>query len=165
MKSALAAAVAAGLALSAPASAADLGYDENGVPYETVGQSYADEDYPVPSANVDDSYIEPDQHPSEAYFDESQGYRPTYKRHKRRHAGECLSRRGLRANLINQGWRDLRGIAADPDVIGLTASRRNGLVYRLKLDRCTGVIIAAYLVDQGGNGGAYAYDSQDQPAY
>ncbi len=157
MKSAFAAAVAAVLAWSAPALAADLGYDENGVPYETVGQSYGEEDYPVPSANVDDSYIEPDQGASGAYFDESQGYQPTYKRHKRRHASECLSRRGLRANLINQGWRELRGIAADPDVIGLTASRPNGLVYRLKIDRCTGVIIAAYLVDQGGNSGGYAY--------
>lgn len=165
MKSALAAAFAVALGFSAPASAADLGYDESGVPYETVGQSYADEDYPVPSANVDDSYIEPGQNNSDVYFDEDNGYAPTYKRRRHRHASECLSRRGLRANLINQGWRDLRGIAADPDVIGLTASRPNGLVYRLKLDRCTGVIIAAYLVDQAGSSGAYAYDSQDQPAY
>lgn len=157
MKSALAAAIAVGLSWSVPAQAADLGYDENGIPYETVGQSYGEEDYPVSSANVDDSYIEPDQGASAEYFDEAQGYQPTYKRHKRRHASECLSRRGLRANLINQGWRDLRGIAADPDVIGLTASRPNGLVYRLKLDRCSGVILAAYLVDQGGNGGGYAY--------
>lgn len=157
MKSALAAALLAGLTLSAPAQAADLGYDENGIPYETVGQSYGEEDYPVPSASVDDSYIEPSTPSSDAYLDEDQGYQPTYKRHKRRHASECLSRRGLRANLINQGWRKLRGIAADPDVIGLTASRPNGLVYRLKLDRCTGVIIAAYLVDQGGNNGGYAY--------
>lgn len=165
MKSAIAAAIAAALALSAPAHAADLGYDENGVPYETVGQSY-DGDYPVPSANVDDGYIEPGQPAAEVYFDEGQtGYAPTYKRHKRRHAGDCLSRRGLRANLIGQGWRDLRGIAADPDVVGLTASRPNGLVYRLKIDRCSGVIIAAYLVDQGGNGGAYAGGSVDIPGY
>lgn len=166
MKSACAAALAAGLAWSVPAQAADLGYDENGIPYETVGQSYGGEDYPVPSTNVDDGYVEPDAPSSGAYFDENNGgYQPTYKKQKRRHAGDCLTRRGLRANLINQGWRDMRGIAADPDVIGLTASRPNGLVYRLKIDRCSGVIIAAYLVDQGGNGGAYAYDSQDQPAY
>lgn len=164
MKSALAAAVAAALALSAPVKAADLGYDENGVPYETVGQSY-DGDYPVPTASVDDGYVEPGAPGADAYFDEEgQGYAPTYRRHKRRHAGECLSRRGLRANLINQGWRDLRGIAADPDVVGLTASRPNGLVYRLKIDRCSGVIIAAYLVDQGANG-AYADGSEDVPSY
>lgn len=163
MKSALAAAIAAGLALVMPAQAADLGYDENGIPYETVGQSY-EEDYPVPSADVDDSYIEPGQPAAEAYFDEDNGYAPTYKKHKRRHAGDCLTRRGLKANLINQGWRDLRGIAADPDVVGLTAARPNGLVYRLKIDRCSGVILAAYLLDQGGNG-SYAYDSQDVPSY
>ena len=165
MKSLLAAAIAAGLAWVTPASAADFGYDESGTAYETTGQSYAD-DYPVPSANVDDSTIEPEQPSSDVYFDEEgQGYAPTYKKQKRRHAGGCLSRRGLRANLINQGWRDMRGVAADPDVIGLTASRPNGLVYRLKIDRCSGVILAAYLLDQGGNGGAYAYGSQDAPSY
>lgn len=164
MKSALAAAIAAALVWSAPAQAADFGYDESGTPYDTAGQSY-EEDYPVPSSNVDDGYVEPGQPAAETYFDEGNGgYQPTYKKHKRRHAGDCLTRRGLRANLINQGWRDLRGIAADPDVVGLTASRPNGLVYRLKIDRCSGVIIAAYLVDQGGNG-AYAYDSQDTPSY
>ncbi len=164
MKSLLAAALATGLAVSAPAQAADLGYDENGVPYETVGQGY-EGDYPVPSASVDDGYIEPGQPAAEVYFDEGQpGYAPTYRKHKRRHAGECLSRRSLRANLMGQGWRDLRGVAADPDVVGLTASRPNGLVYRLKIDRCSGVIIAAYLVDQGG-GGAYAASDADIPSY
>jgi hypothetical protein len=164
MKPLLAAAIMAGLAWSAPAAAADLGYDENGVPYETVGQSY-DEDYPVPSATVEDSYVEPGQDAEDYFDDEGRGYAPSFRKHKRWHAGECLTRRGLRANLINQGWRDLRGIAADPDVVGLTATRPNGLVYRLKIDRCSGVILAAYLLDQGGNGGAYAYETQDTPSY
>lgn len=164
MKSLLAAAIATGLAMSAPVHAADLGYDENGDPYVTIGQEDPGS-YPVPSANVDDIYVEPGAPTSDVYFDEGQsGYAPAYRRHHRRDAGACLSRRGLRANLMGQGWRDLRGVAADPDVVGLTASRPNGLVYRLKIDRCSGVIIAAYLVDQGG-GGAYAASDLNVPGY
>ncbi len=166
MKSLLAAAISAALVWVAPAGAADFGYGESGTSYETSGQSYGEEDYPVPPATVDDSYIEPSQPSLDVYIEEEgQGYAPTYNGHERQHAGDCLTRRGLRANLINQGWRDLRGIAADPDVVGLTASRPNGLVYRLKIDRCSGVIVAAYLLDQGSNGGAYAYGSQDVPGY
>jgi hypothetical protein len=166
MKSLLAAASAAALVWVAPASAADFGYDESDTAYEIDGQSYAEEDYPVPSDTPDADYVEPSQPSSGVYFEEEgQGYAPAYKRHKRQLAGDCLTRRGLRTNLISQGWRDLRGIAADPDVIGLTASRPNGLVYHLKIDRCSGVILAAYLLDQGGNGGAYAYGSQDVPGY
>jgi len=166
MKSLLAATIAAALVCVAPAGAADFGYDESGTSYETTGQGYAEEDYPLPPATLDDSTVEPSQPSSDVYVEEEgQGYAPTYERHQRRHAGDCLARRNLRANLINLGWRDLRGIAADPDVVGLTASRPNGLVYRLKIDRCSGVILAAYLIDQGGNGGTYAYGSQDVPGY
>lgn len=165
MKSLLAATCAIGLASILPARAADLSYGETSDPYVITGQS-DDGDYPVPSANVDDGSIEPGGPSADVYFDDGQsGYAPRLRRHHRRLAGECLSRRGLRASLLGQGWRDLRGVAADPDVVGVTASRPNGLVYRLKIDRCSGVIIAAYLVDQGGDSGAYADSSADVPGY
>ncbi|MEZ5925585.1 MAG: hypothetical protein R3D57_14485 [Hyphomicrobiaceae bacterium] len=165
MKSVLAAAIAIGLAATSSATAADLGYGESDYTYGSDSETYAGDDYPVPSGNVGGDDVEPAQPASEAYFDEQgTGYRPAYRRHRPRHAGTCLTRRGLRANLINQGWRDLRGVAADPDVVGVTASRPNGLVYRLKIDRCSGVILAAYLLDQGA-GEAYAYGTQDVPSY
>jgi hypothetical protein len=161
MKSLLAAAIMLGLTM--PANAADLGYGDPSLPYDSASQGYED-DYPVPTADVDDNYVEPGQDVAESYGEDN-GYAPVYRRHKLRHAGDCLTRHALRANLFNQGWRDFRGIEPDPDVVGLTATRPNGLVYRLKIDRCSGVIIAAFLLDQGGNGNAYAYESQDVPGY
>ena len=61
---------------------------------------------------------------------------------------ECLSNRAIRARLVDQGWRKFHGLAINADVVGLTASRPNGLTYRLKIDRCSGVIIATYLLQQ-----------------
>jgi hypothetical protein len=159
MKSLPAAAIILGL--STPAGAADLGYGDPAFPYASAGQDF-EGDYPVPPADVYGTY-EPDQGVAES--DSEGGYVPAYRPGRRHHAGDCLTRRGLRANLIHEGWRNFRGIEADPDVVGLTASRPNGLVYRLKIDRCSGVILAAYLLDQGDNGAAYAYQGQDVPGY
>ena len=60
----------------------------------------------------------------------------------------CLRSGEVENALVRQGWRNFRAPEKGVDVVGLTASRPNGLTYRLKLDRCTGVIIAAYLLDQ-----------------
>lgn len=62
--------------------------------------------------------------------------------------GECLSNHDIKVRLKEQGWRRFHGLAINADVIGLTASRPNGLSYRLKIDRCSGVIIQTYLIDQ-----------------
>lgn len=60
----------------------------------------------------------------------------------------CLQSREVQETLVRQGWRGFRNPERGVDVVGLTASRPNGLTYRLKLDRCTGVIISAHLLDQ-----------------
>ena len=51
-----------------------------------------------------------------------------------------------------EGWTPERCleelVRLAPDVVGVTASRPNGLTYRLKIDKCSGVILAANLLDQ-----------------
>jgi hypothetical protein len=62
--------------------------------------------------------------------------------------GQCLASNQIERMLSRQGWRDFVNPKRGVDVVGLTASRPNGLTYRLKLDRCTGVILQANLLDQ-----------------
>lgn len=64
------------------------------------------------------------------------------------YASRCLGRWQIEESLVQQGWRDFRGLELAPDVVGVTASRPNGLTYRLKIDKCSGVILAANLLDQ-----------------
>lgn len=81
--------------------------------------------------------------------------------------GHCLRPGEVEQALIDQGWRNFRAPEKGVDVVGLTASRPNGLTYRLKLDRCTGVIIAAHLLDQDKRRKRHApiYSSSYVPAY
>ena len=67
---------------------------------------------------------------------------------RRKLGSRCLGRWQIEESLVQQGWRDFRGLELAPDVVGVTASRPNGLTYRLKIDKCSGVILAANLLDQ-----------------
>lgn len=80
--------------------------------------------------------------------------------------GRCISGPQIERMLVRQGWRDFSGPQKGVDVVGLTARRPNGLTYRLKLDRCTGVILQAYLMDQPDRTRTYSYGNDGSvPGY
>jgi hypothetical protein len=57
-----------------------------------------------------------------------------------RHA--CAPKWQIRRRLVDHGWRNFERLAVRPDVVVLRAERPNGRAFDLKLDRCTGEIIA-----------------------
>ena len=80
-----------------------------------------------------------------------------------RPGGQCLQSWQIQNMLARQGWRDFSNPQKGVDVVGLTARRPNRLTYRLKLDRCTGVIIQAYLLDQPDTRRSYGYNPDAPP--
>ena len=58
----------------------------------------------------------------------------------------CLRPREVRHFLQRQGWRKFRRLRIGPFYIRTRAMRPNGLRYRLKIDRCTGVTVKAALI-------------------
>ena len=77
--------------------------------------------------------------------------------------GRCLGPSQIENMLAAQGWRRFVNPQRGVDVVGLTASRPNGLTYRLKLDRCTGVILQANLLDQPDTRRNYGYNPDAPP--
>ena len=69
-------------------------------------------------------------------------YAPNY-------AERCVVRGEVRHKLKEHGWQDFRDLELRPDTASVTARRPDGLVYRLTVDRCTGVILSAQLLDDG----------------
>ena len=167
---ATAALLAAGiLALSGPARAADLGY----VPQEPV---YGDADDPVYGEATDgtdyyeDSIRRGGNEYAEAVPERDYVYPGKRKRHGLKHRngyadGRCMQRWQIEDTLSRQGWKRFQGLELDPDVVGVTATRPNGLVYRLKIDRCSGIIISAYLLDQPDRRNVYTSQSNYAPSY
>lgn len=105
----------------------------------------------------------------QAYIDEGQDevYEPAP---RKRRAGRCVPGELVQKRLTKQGWSSFRDPVQGPQLVALTARRPDGLTYRLSLDRCTGVIVSAYLVetkkrrkhisykdDTSGQGGSPAY--------
>lgn len=156
------------------ASAADI-YDRNYVPRQ--GTAYDDPRYadiygrdhpprytaPPPYSN---HYVQPPPHhgsrdrygylpplPEAPRFDQRQHY-------PRRHAEPgCLPREQVRQMLIDDGWREFQDIEISGGFARVTARRSNGNAYRLKVDRCTGEIARADLIDRqpGSYAGRHGY--------
>ncbi len=160
--------IGAGIAFAAvggAASAADFGDATYGLEVPYVQGDMADDQTvlvgqrlrgapPIiyPPADYQQGYTQyPDQ--SDDYLQEPLPPRPN---------GRCLESRQIERMLAGQGWRSFVNPKRGADVVGLTASRPNGLTYRLKLDRCTGVILSANLLDQPDTRRSYTYNP-DQP--
>ncbi len=61
----------------------------------------------------------------------------------------CLPRWKIRRKLRRQGWRDFHNLVIRRWAVKVNARRPNGLLYRLKIDRCRGVILKARLLNRG----------------
>jgi hypothetical protein len=72
----------------------------------------------------------------------------------------CLSKGEIRYRLKEHGWQDLQELELRNDTAVVTARRPDGMSYRLEVDRCSGVIVQARLMDEGrgwrqGSGSSY----------
>ncbi|MFV0368945.1 MAG: hypothetical protein ACK5KM_10835 [Hyphomicrobiaceae bacterium] len=89
----------------------------------------ADLDYP-PYGSIRDDYQESP---------------PRYDRRARYERG-CESGEDIRDDLRARGWRDFHDAERRGDMVILDARRRSGRLFRLRIDRCTGEVIAAYRI-------------------
>jgi hypothetical protein len=164
--------VAAQLVAVASASAADL---YNTYPPARSGSAYDDPRYAdlygtppprheapyKPSYEYRQEYRHEYRHeyrdrhpvPSEPVYRDRQPnqYSEVHPRHRAYSAGPgCLQKDEISLNLERDGWRDFH----DPQVIdrgtAFVKARRHGRTFQLKLDRCSGDIIAARPVDHRG---------------
>jgi hypothetical protein len=149
------------------ASAADL---YNTYPSPRTGSAYEDPRYadlygtpPPPPSRYEEryapSYKPPHEHryshpvPSEPIYPDRtpRQYSEVYPSPRAYSAGpRCLAKDEISYNLERDGWREFH----DPQVIdrgtAYVKARRQGRMFQLKLDRCSGDIIAARPIDQRG---------------
>ena len=75
----------------------------------------------------------------------------------------CLSKGEIRFRLKEHGWQDFQDLEFRQDIALVTARRPDGMLYKLEVDRCSGVIVQARLLDegrgwrQGARGPGYTY--------
>ena len=165
----LLAAVGAALAVvcsARAASAADLGY-RDGPPDDDP--RYSDiYRHPAPPPPV---YAQPGYHPprhplpyppAPVYRDEPRyAPPPPYAGPPPRHYGQapsgCLPREVARARLEARGWHEFHDIQIAGNVAHVRARRPNGRLFDLTIDRCTGEVLGAELID-GRRADAPPYD-------
>jgi hypothetical protein len=147
------------LAGATPLRAADLD-DGPRAGYEPYAPYYyQNEPRPAPRR-----YVEPyrsERYDDERYYGDRDVYRYDRPQRYSRHDGRgCLPRQEILRRLHENGWRDLHDAQPRGDVAAVTARRPDGLVYRLRVDRCSGVIVSARLVDHGQRWQSYRRYSQ-----
>lgn len=167
----------------APARAADLDpgpppyqepYYKQGSPYEDprYADIYRHPDYTRPPhyserpAPVYPRYGEqpPAYQPPYSYKDEPPAapIHPRYSEVDPRYAPPmppCLPRQAIRDELVRQGWHDFHDLDLRPEVALIRARRPSGHLYRLKVDRCTGEVLNARVIEEapGYPRGPWAY--------
>ena len=142
-----------GFAGAAPA--ADLDYSTKDSRLEPYAPYYYHRDEPRQGQYYEEKrYVEPPP------YVEKHGYRDVqppgryshyddrgdYSRHDQR---ACLSKGDIRYRLKEHGWQDMQDLELRQDTAVVTARRPDGMAYRLEVDRCSGVIVQARLLDDG----------------
>lgn len=129
------------------------------VPYQPPPRYYSTA--PVPPAPV---YRDRDY---DRYADPRDRYADPRDRYDRydddRTAAGCLPREEIRRRLVNDGWRDFRDLELRGDVARIRARRPSGDLYALRVERCTGEIVASELIERGA--GPFAYDDRPTRPY
>ena len=167
------------------ASAADLDYGR--VPNDRYSSAYEDPRYrdlyapdaqqysrtykvqpyagvPVPPANVYPPHPRDYRSPYDAprqysHVDPREG-RYTQDRYAQdRQAQGCLHREEIKRRLIDEGWREFQDVEIRQNAVAVRARRPNGDLYDLKVDRCTGDVVNAQVIERRGYG-PYAEDGR-----
>lgn len=146
------AAAASALAIAAgPALTADLDYGTKDTPYDDPRYSdiyrhpapppprYA-APYPPPPVYREQRYTGPQPPPPHYVPDQ----RPRY---EGRYHDECLPQQTIRARLEHRGWFDFHDPKAAGNLVHIRARRSNGQLYDLTVDRCSGQVLGAELID------------------
>ncbi len=157
--------IAAALALAAgSATAADLDYGRVPPP-DRYGSAYDDPRYrdlygPEPArpyAYAPEPYAPRRDH---RYDERPSGPLPPGFVYRDRFAGDyderCLPRHVIKKRLHREGWSNFQDIDLRGDVARVEARRENGDLFKLKVDRCTGDILKAELLERY-DVGPYAY--------
>jgi len=116
-------AIAFSLAVAAPASAQDRGYDEGYRPPATR------DGYPVPQGPDRDG-----PPPYSSYKDDGGPPPP-------RREGRCLDKFGIQRALHEQGWHNFDNVEIQGPVAYMTARTERGAPFDLKIDSCSGRVI------------------------
>jgi len=115
--------------------------------YRSVG-AYEDDEPGVPYSPRRKRY--------RSYKDDSSVYAPSYSdqansdvasNYSRYGNGGCLNKHQIRRKLISHGWSHFHNLRLVNTCVAVTARRPNGLVYRIQVDRCDGVILKARLLN------------------
>lgn len=144
LKSVLAAAVsAAALGISAQAYAADLSHRDTPYDDPRYSEMYGAPPpprfaHPVPVPPPYPHFAQPQYAPVPVA--------PPY-RFDGRYAGDCLPRHVIRDKLSSRGWQDFHDPQVMGNVVHIRARRPNGRLFDLTLDRCSGEIVNAQLID------------------
>lgn len=138
--------------------AADLDYGR--VPYDRYSSAYEDPRYadiygPGPGPGV---VVPAPVPPAPIYRDRPRYYEPRYSYDDGARPG-CIPREEIKRRLVSEGWRDFYDLELRGEVAKIKARRPSGDLYVLKVDRCTGDIANAHLLERGGHG-PYAYDDR-----
>jgi hypothetical protein len=169
--------LAAALGIGASRSdAADLDYGR--APLDRYGSAYEDPRYrdlygrdPVPPRySYEQRYYKvpsPVPTPPGYVYRDNDAYRPGYPEPRRysyadpgdwRHHNGCVPREEIKRRLVEEGWRDFHDLELRNSIATVRARRPSGDLYDLRVDRCTGEVVNATLIQRGGYG-PYADDS------
>ena len=104
-------------------------------------EKYEERRYSGPPPVVERGYDRP---PRATYYEDV----PPVARHPRHDQRACLSQGEIRYRLKEHGWQDFQEIDLRAETAAVTARRPDGLLYRLEVDRCSGVIVQARLLEE-----------------
>jgi hypothetical protein len=160
--------LAAALAFAAlPAAAADLDYRYGPRP-DRYGSAYDDPRYrdlyapepeppriyrhaPVPIP-VPPPYAEAPRGPVPPGYVYRDRYAEGWRDDDWRYGDRCLPRSEIKRRLVEDGWHEFHDIDAQGSVARVKARRGNGDLFALRVDRCTGDILKAQLLERYGEG-------------
>ena len=149
------------------ASAADLDYGSKGSNLEPYAPYYYHRDVPKQGQYYEERSYEEKRYSeprvAEPPYGDRYGYRdvpppgrfsrydapPPPRDGSRYDQQGCLSKGEIRFRLKEHGWQEFQDLEFRQDTAVVTARRPDGMLYKLEVDRCSGVIIQARLLDEG----------------
>lgn len=78
-----------------------------------------------------------------------------------REAQGCVPRHEIKRRLVEDGWSEFHDLELGGSVARVRARRPNGDLFALKVDRCTGEVVKAHLLERVG-AGPYAWRGDDR---
>ena len=163
-------------ALTTSTYAADLNYEDSYERYSSSGSPYDDPRYASIYGRSSNQRVEIEVDPlprNRSSYRSTRSYSYSSSREQRclrpydsthQHTSNeyysdvCLSKYQIRRKLKRQGWRGFELIRANRRIAVITARQIGGDRYKLRVDRCSGEVLRARVIDSYAND-SYAYRS------